>query len=157
MPLLLLTSILFCVSLAGAQTWTGVVYGNNMGNGTHPVGTIELAVGTQIFTVEYSTGMARRFADRSCNDLGAVWSIEVQYFDGSAYAKRATCTGQTASNIHAPYLLVRKYLEELAIHGAHAGGLSSRYRSSAEFQRFTQTLQSSHLKFLFGWAGPGLA
>jgi hypothetical protein len=143
-----------CAVLAYAETLAGVVYFNELGNGTRPVGNFELSVGKTIYSVEYGPGLERHFEDEICNDIGAVWSVEVRYFDGSPYARSVTCAGRTADDIHAPYILVRRYLEGLASAGVPTAGLSSRYRSSPEFKSFARRLASPNLAFSPGWERP---
>ena len=147
--------ILSCGALytrpANTETLTGVVYFKELGNGAHPVGTFEIAAGKSVRTIEFAEDLENRFSDETCHDIGAVWSVEISYLADSPYAKRVICTGRVDDDVHAPYLLVRDYLERLASTGVLTSGLSSRYRSSKEFQSFARLLNPPDLKFLFGW------
>jgi hypothetical protein len=151
-PLVFLTLGAFWNALSYAETLTGVLYSNELGNGAHPVGTIELAVGKTIHTVEYGEPLQREFKSQTCNDIGAVWSVDVVPIDDSSYAKGVTCIGRVDENVHQPYLLVRHYLEALARPGMYTNGLSQRLQFSSEFKRFVDEVGTYNLRFYFSLA-----
>src|SRR5690349_2290974 len=68
------------------ETLTGVVYSNEIGNGSHPAGRFELAVGKKIQTVDYGEQLETHFQSGTCNDIGAEWSVEVTRLDNSLSA-----------------------------------------------------------------------
>lgn len=140
--------------LSCAETLSGVVYSNEIGNGIHPAGRFELAVGGEIHTVEYGEPLERHFQGEACNDIGAEWSVVVEHIDNSVYASRVTCTGHTHDDVHKPWLLVRNYMEGLPNSVSAVKGLSHRYRSSREFRSFRQEVNSHELSFYYGPGDP---
>jgi len=136
--------------LLSAETLTGVLYFNELGNGIHPAGNFSLAVGKTIRTVQYGEPLERHFKREICNDIGAIWSVDITRDGSDDWADRVRCDGQTDNDVHTPYLLVWRYLEGLAKTGIHSIGLSERYRSSPQFLSFARDMGSDHLTFPFG-------
>lgn len=142
------------VVIGYAETLTGFVYSNELGNGVHPAGRFDLAVGNKIYTVDYGEPLNRHFQSDVCNDIGAEWSVVAVDIDNGRYAKQVTCSGRTNEDIHKPWLLVRGYME--ALPGSLAGNaLSDRYRNSPEFRSFAQQISSHDLSFYYGQGEAG--
>ena len=135
---IILASAAMGTTLACAESLRGFVYSNEIGNGAHPVGKIELAVGKKIYTVEYGEPVEKHFLGEACNDIGAEWSVTVQRLGGSLYATYLTCTGRVDEGSHKPWLLVWDYLEGLPSSVSRSDVLSSRHLASPEFRRFVE-------------------
>jgi hypothetical protein len=144
---------LACGAISAAVSYgesiTGVVYSNEIGNGIHPAGRIELAVGSKVYSLEYGEPIEKRFSRKSCYDIGAVWSAMVERSDDSLHANRLSCTGRVDEGAHGPWLLVRDYLEGLPNSVSPSAVFSARYRSSPEFQRFVALIRDVDLNFYY--------
>jgi hypothetical protein len=136
--------------LSCGESITGVVYSNKIGNGIHPAGKVELAAGKRVSILEYGEPLETHFSSESCNDLGALWTVTVQHIDNNLFISSVTCTGGLDQAVHTPWLLVRDYLNSLPSSVSRADSLSSRYRSSPEFRRFVEQVNSLDLNFYFG-------
>jgi len=143
-------ALLFCVCLAcvptQAESLRGVVYFNEIGNGANPGGTVKLLVGGKLQTLSYGGPLERNFRSKSCDDIGAIWSVEVY----NRYIGRATCDGQVDRSVHDSWLVVVKYLEALPLAVSNADLLSNRYRSSLDFRGFLQEVDKEELQFFYG-------
>ena len=132
------------------ETLTGVVYSNEIGNGSHPAGRFELAVGKKIQTVDYGEQLETHFQSGTCNDIGAEWSVEVTRLDNSLSAGSVACAGRADEDVHEPWLLLKNYLEGMPELVSQTSRLSPRYRSSPDFRHFVQDVSSHDLNFNFG-------
>ncbi len=131
-----LLAVLICVALSQAETMTGVVYSKEAGNGAQPSGSIDLAVGGTIHPMVWSPQLkGRRGPGRE--DIGAIWTVETHGPPSLPDVTRVTCKG-VDKDAHDAWLLVRAFLEGLPNSVATSPALSSRYRSSLEFQRFAE-------------------
>jgi hypothetical protein len=133
-----------------AETLTGVLYFKEIGNGTHPAGTIQLAVGNNVRSLSIAPPAKRDYKEKTCDDLGARWTVVIL---DVPYISRIICSG-VDERVHNSWLAVRNYLEGLPSAVANPDLLSVRYRSSEEFRHFLE--QVNRQEFIF-YSGPGEA
>jgi len=129
-------AVLICAALSHAETMTGVVYSKEAGNGAQPSGSIDLAVGRTIHPMIWTPDLEDRRMP-GCEDIGAIWTVETDGSPSLPDVTRVTCKG-VDRDAHDAWLLVRAFLEGLPNSVATSPTLSSRYRSSPEFQRFAE-------------------
>lgn len=123
---------------AYAEVLTGVLYSIRHGQGRNPAGQVELAVGKRIHYLEYAP-LGLRFKNKVCYEIGVIWTATVRMSEAnSRYIHSVTCTGRVDENTHAPWLVVRDYLEGLAGRrsASPSDAFSSRWRSSKESQQY---------------------
>jgi hypothetical protein len=135
------------IGLCHAEELRGVLYSDLHGQGVHPAGTVELAIGKAIYSFEYGEPLERHFSSKVCRDIGAIWSVKVQVFRDSRYLSRVVCSGSVDESVHGPWLAVRKDLDGLPSSVSRSEALSSRWRSSPEFGRFASLVRSAELSF----------
>jgi len=123
-----------------AEWVTGVLYGENGGQGANPVRGIELAVGDRIYRLEYSPRFFQpHFRDKACWEIGAIWRVNVTYLQDLGELIDATCKGQMDEWAHEPVRLVQKYLDDLAKDPATSFlqlTASFRWKNSPEFEQY---------------------
>jgi hypothetical protein len=125
--------------LCRAEWVTGVLYGENGGQGANSVRGIELAVGNNIYRLEYAPRFFKpHFRSQACWDVGAIWRVKVTKLDDLGELINATCKGQLDEWAHEPVLLIKKYLNDLAKDPMTSLMVisSSRWKSSPEFERY---------------------
>jgi hypothetical protein len=134
-----------------ADSLTGVVLLDSSGEGPNRVGTIRLATTKETYDLEYIEPLKRQFANETCWDIGAFWSVEVQVVDSSREITSVTCTGKLDEVAHGSWLAVRSYLQSIARGSSPSPSLfSSRWRASREFEEYgfkAKGLDASDLRF----------
>jgi hypothetical protein len=133
-----------CASVAAgtcqAKWVTGVLHGENGGQGANPVRGIELAVGNSIYRLEYAPRFFQpHFRHKACWEIGAIWRVNVTYLQDLGELIDATCKGQMDEWAHGPVRLVQKYLDDLAKDPATSYlqlMASSRWKNSPEFEQY---------------------
>lgn len=136
--------------LLHGQSIVGVVYSNTIGNGRHAAGSVDLGVDGKVVKLNYAAPLDQHFSGVVCNEIGAIWTVDVQRFDNSLYIKSVSCAGQFDKDIHESWALVRDYLSGLPRSVSRSVALSARYRSSREFALFREQVNSHELNFYFG-------
>jgi hypothetical protein len=134
---LALLSVLISATLSHSETMTGVVYSKEAGEGAHPSGSIDLAVGSTIHPMIWAPDLEDRRMPPGCEDIGAIWTVETDGSPSLPDVTRVTCKG-VDKDAHDAWLLVRTFLEGLPNSGATSPTLSARYRSSPDYQRFAE-------------------
>ncbi|MDP8988516.1 MAG: hypothetical protein M3N41_00355 [Acidobacteriota bacterium] len=123
-----------------AEWVTGVLYGENGGQGANPVRGIELAVGNDIYRLEYAPRFFQpHYRNKVCWQIGAIWRVNVSNLQDLGGLIDATCRGQTDARAHEPVRLVQKYLDDLAKDPATSflvRTASSRWKNSPEFAQY---------------------
>ena len=105
---------LTCVQLGNAESITGVILSNHSGQGGHASGEVQMATNHGIRTLYYGEPLRRRFMAKLCNDIGAIWSVEIRALaDSSWVIENASCSGKVDPDAHSAWSLVREYLENL--------------------------------------------
>jgi hypothetical protein len=127
-----------------AETFTGVVYFKEFGNGRNATGTVELAVHGKVLTLAYSPVLEETFPKRECSDPGAVLRVIAPRVHGSSVVSMASCMGLD-ENAHGPWLLVRDYLDGLPAAVASSEAILPSYRTSKGFQKFAEAVQNRDL------------
>ena len=138
-----LIMVVMCANItAGAcqAEWvTGVLHGENGGQGANPVRGIELAVGDSIYRLEYAPRFFQpHFRNKACWEIGAIWRVKVTKLEDLGELIDATCKGQMDEWAREPVRLVQKYLDDLAKDPATSVQFiaSSRWKSSPEFEQY---------------------
>ena len=126
---------MICATLSRAATWTGVVYSIETGNGANPSGSIDLAVGQTIHPMIWPPQIIDRRMP-GCTEIGAIWTVETDGGPALPMISRVTCRGVNKP-IRGAWMLVRAFAEGYPAISA-LSTLSSRYRSSLDFQRFSE-------------------
>jgi hypothetical protein len=144
---------IFSATCSFAETLTGVLYFNDLGNGRYAAGTIELMVAEKLYTIGYGGAITEHFRDDTCHDIGAIWSVSVAHVDHSLEAKRFACNGRFDEDLHQPYLLTVRFLDALGNAKLQTGALSSRYQQTEEYRDFSR-LVNSHYLMLPTWLAP---
>jgi len=147
-----LTTLLICANnqLCLAKWVKGVLWGENGGEGANPVRTIELAVGNDVYALEYAPRFFKpHFRTQTCWEVGAIWTVQVTKLEDLGELIKAACTGQMDAWAHEPAILIKKYLNDLAKGSATAlvDVSSVRWKSSSEFENYRT--QSKHLDLSF--------
>lgn len=147
-----------CVSLAAgacqAEWVTGVLYGENGGEGANPVRGIELAVRDSVYRLEYAPRFLQpHFRNSACWQIGAIWRVNVAYLQDLGELIDATCKGQMDEWAHEPAQLVQKYLDDLARNPATSFlqfTASSRWKNSPEFEQYQSQAKNLVLSTILG-------
>lgn len=126
-------ALLISAALSHAETVTGVVYAKEAGNGAHPSGSINLAVGRTIRPMIWTPFLEDRRSP-GCEDIGAIWTVETDGDPSLPDIEQVTCKG-VDKDAHDAWLLVSAFVEGLPNSLATSPTLSARYRSSPEFQK----------------------
>ncbi len=150
-----------CASVAAgtcqAEWFTGVLYGENGGQGRNPVRGIELAVGNSIYRLEYAPRFFQpHFRNKACWEIGAIWSVNVTYLQDLGELIDATCKGRMDEWVHEPVRLVKKYLDDLAKDPGTSFlqlTASSRWKNSPEFEQYQRQVKDLVLQSNLG-SGP---
>ncbi len=130
-----------------AESITGVLYFNEVNNGAHRANYVELDTGKQVITIGYTEPLERRFRDKSCSEIGAVWTMTVQHPDGGLFATRAICRGLNSETVNSAWKAVRDYLDGLPSYAATSALISTRLRYSPEFRELLALMNSGDLSF----------
>jgi hypothetical protein len=116
--------------------------------GVNPIRGIELAVGTNIYRLEYAPRFFKpHFRNQACWDVGAVWRVKVNRLADLGELINATCTGKMDEWAHEPVLLAKNYLNVLAKNPAASSlsAFSLRWKNSPEFEKYQATARSLDL------------
>lgn len=83
------------------QTLTGVVYYENSGPSGKGAGQIDLVVGEKVWQLQYRKLLVTQFSGSSCEDVGAVWVVDVSFGRGPMDGRitRAICTGKVDEQV----------------------------------------------------------
>lgn len=143
--------------LCQADWVTGVLYGENGGQGANPVRGIELAVGANVYRLEYAPRFFQpHFRSHACWEVGAIWKVKVTKLEDLGQLIDVGCTGRTDEWAREPVLLVKKYLNGLET--APATSLmvmfSSRWKSSREFEQYQAQTRDFFISSSFMHGGP---
>lgn len=97
-----------------SERLTGVVYGRLTSPSGRGVESVFIATPAKVQEFVYSKPLKSEFASPSCEDVGAIWTIDVLR-DGSTGGKllRAFCDGKTDLNVTAAAQQIRRYLDAL--------------------------------------------
>jgi hypothetical protein len=113
-------ALLISAALSHAETVTGVVYAKEAGNGAHPSGSINLAVGRTIRPMIWTPFLEDRRSP-GCEDIGAIWTVETDGDPSLPDIEQVTCKG-VDKDAHDAWLLVSGRSSEFPCYIANSLG-----------------------------------
>ena len=149
-----LAVLLVCASvLTGVcrgETVKGVLYHETGGQGANPVRAILFAVRDRVYYLEYSPRYLKpRISTNACWEPGAIWTVWVTELRDRGELTDAECAGVLDTSVHAPFVLIRDYLNSLAKNpGTSLAVISSAgWRSSGAFSQYEAVAKKLDLSY----------
>ena len=127
------------------ESLTGVRMSDHSGFDKTATGDIRLLVDNKVHRLGYGEPVPRRFKSQICNDLGVSWSVLFRRLkNGSTDIISVTCLGEVDEGAHAPWLVVRDFLNRVGVDRSTLSSslFSQRWRSSPETVRVRSKLAS---------------